>query len=313
MNKTAELYNLTQQVQGQVFYAAVTTHISDEARQAWMERSPLMNLKRGYAESPGWVLVQALEFAPDPLTVKRFRQRAVYSSPSLTNALFEVMASEQLFDRAEDGYHLTEKGQAEADKIQHFRVTTFAGFEPIPLDDITRMNAYLQRVLQASLAVDMPTWCLEHSQRRMPAESAPPLSFLVQYGSDFNALRDDAHMAAYSKYDVDGHIWEAFSYINTNQAQSTSDLYEQLAYRGFYTEDWQAALADLTKRGWVSQTEEIYSVTDKGRTVYEDVEQQTDVYFYSGWDVLSEDEFTDLIHLMTALRDACQALTAQPA
>ena len=312
MQKDSALYNFTQTLQGQVFYAAYMKNLSDEQRQDWTNnRNQVMNIKRGYAESPNWIFVQALEFAPEPLTVERFRRRAVYSSPSLTRALLELLASEQYFDPIEGEYHLTKKGHAEAEKIRQFRINTFEGFEPISPDISAQIEGYMKRIILASLEVDtISTWSLVHSRKRAPEKDAPALAKIVQYGSDFNAFRDDAHMAAFGEYDVEGHVWEAFSYIKNQQATTVADLYEKLAYRGFYTQDWQLALDTLVNRGWLEVRNGIYATTSKGLEVSQDIEAKTDSYFYEPWEVLSAAEYSDLITKMQELSDACQALTA---
>ena len=154
MEKNSELYNFTQTVQGQVFYAAFLTNLTQEQRDEWTNRPPVMNIKRGYAESPNWIFVQALEFAPEPLTVERFRKRAVYSSESLTAALLELLASEQYFDRIGNEYHLTDKGHEAAHKIGDFRITAFDGFEPISADEIDTLVGYTKRIIDASMKAD---------------------------------------------------------------------------------------------------------------------------------------------------------------
>lgn len=312
METNSDLYDFTQNLGGQVFFAAFQTNLTQEDRDNWTKRDPIMNLKRGYAESPGWILVQALEFAPEALTVERFRKRAVYSAPKLTEGLLELMASEQYFDRIGDEYHLTEKGQAEADKTRNFRLTTFEGFEPIESSEIDKMVGYIGRIIDGSMKANNPpgTWCLAHSRNRTPNDSAPPLAKLIQFSSDFNSFRDDAHMAAFGAHQVEGYVWEAFSYIKSKQAKNASELYEKLAYRGFYTEDWQAALDDLAVRGWIMQDDKHYSVTEAGLAVAKDVETMTDTYFFAPWNVLSDDEYNELITIIKDLSEKCQALTA---
>lgn len=313
MHKNSDLYDFTQNLGGQVFFAAFKTHLSQEERDKWTNRPPVMNIKRGYAESPGWLMVQAQEFAPEPLTVERFRKRAVYSAPELTLALLELLASEQYFDRTGEAYHLTEKGQGAIEKSTHFRMTAFDGFEPIDADKIDKIVAYMGRIIDASLQADNPpgTWCLAHSRNRAPDDSAPALAKLLQFSSDFNSFRDDAHMAATDKHNVEGHVWEAFSYIKNEQANDASSLYENLAYRGFYSEDWQAALNDLAGRGWITQNGNNYAATDEGLAVAQEIESLTDDYFFAPWEVLSDDEYNELITIMKQLSEICQALIAQ--
>lgn len=313
MEKNSELYDFTQNLQGTVFYAAFVGHVSDELKADWQDRPAIMNIRRGYAESPGWMMVQAVEFAPEALTVERFRRRAVYSAPNLSLAILELLASEKYLDRVGDAYHLTELGKAAADKNLQFRIKAFDGFEPIPLAEIERLEKLMQRVINASMEEgNLPdTWCIRHSRNRAPSEDAPALAKIIQYGGDFNAIRDDAHMAAYGAYSVEGHMWEAFSYIANEQAKSAADLYEQLAYRGFYTEDWQAALNNLTECDWIAKNGNGYVITENGQSVKADIEATTDEYFYKSWSVLSDDEFQELIVIMQKLKDSCQELIPQ--
>jgi hypothetical protein len=79
----------------------------------------LLQLRAGFAESPGWFLVQATEFEPQPLTVANLRVRDVYGSERLVQALLELMASEGWLDRTNsEQYSLTEAGRA---IIEHSR------------------------------------------------------------------------------------------------------------------------------------------------------------------------------------------------
>ena len=82
-------------------------------------RHPLLQLRAGLAESPGWFLVQAAEFDPEPLTVAALRVRDIYASERIVQALLELMAGEQWFDRQGEVYTLTEHGRAEHSDRQH--------------------------------------------------------------------------------------------------------------------------------------------------------------------------------------------------
>lgn len=310
MEKNSELYDFTQNLQGTIFYSAFVSHVSDEAKQAWQDKPAIMNIRRGYAESPSWMMVQAVEFAPEPLSVERFRRRAVYSAPNLSLAMLELLASEKYLDRIGNDYYLTDLGQVAADKNLAFRVKAFEGFEPIPIAEIERVEILMRKIIEASLEADnLPdTWCISHSRNRAPSEEVSALAKIIQYGGDLNAIRDDAHMAAYGSHDVNGHLWEAFSFVASDQAKSAADLYEQLAYRGFYTEDWQTALNKLVEKDWLVKNGEDYSVTETGFSIKADVEEKTDTYFYKSWSVLSNEKYEELITIIQKLNEACQAL-----
>lgn len=311
MQKDSKLYDFTQQLQGTIFRAAFKEYLgamSDEERAARPTPPPLLQLKGGYAESPAWVLIQVLEFAPDPLTVELFRKRAVYSAPNLTLGLLELLASEKYLDKRGDGYVLTDAGRVITDRMTENRILPFADFVPIVQGDILKLEQLMWRIIEASLKSDGSTWCLAHSRNRAPSVEAPILAKIVQYGSDFNAFRDDAHMAAYSQYNVEGHVWEAFNYVVNEQAQTADALYDKLAYRGFYTEDWQAVLNDLTEQGWISPNSSFYAVNETGQEIFAEVEAITDEMFFAPWATLSEEGYSTLIDLMQSLNEACNEI-----
>jgi hypothetical protein len=300
MLKNAELYDFTQNFQGNLFVAAMKSYKGELP-----ERPAILNLRRGYAESPNWMMIQMLEFAPEGMSVEKFRRRAVYSAPKLSMAILELLASEGWLDRKGEEYFLTEKGQIEANQIRENRIRIFEAFMPLDEESTARLVYLMGCVMEACIAADSPdTWFLRHSRNRAPHENASSGAKLMQFGSDFNAFRDDCHMAAYGEQGVEGHVWEAFAHLAENKARSASDLYSQLAYRGFYTEDWQATLDNLSQVGWIDSGQ----VTESGRQVYEAVEAQTDAYFFAAWSVLSETEFHEMLELMQKYDKRCQEL-----
>jgi hypothetical protein len=81
-------------------------------------------------------------------------------------------------------------------------------------------------------------------------------------------------------------------------------LYAQLAYRGFYTEDWQAAIDILETHGWIRQGK----VSEAGQVVRKDVEAKTDAYFFASWDALGASELEEMLALMQKIDARCQEL-----
>ena len=157
MNRDSELYNLTQIAQGAIYQAAYKAHIDSLSEDEAPPQPPtILQLRRGYAESPGWVMVQVQEFLPEPLTVEKFRVRAVYSAPSLVQALLELLASEKWLDRIGDEYHITAAGREFVDKMRTRQIQYFSNYEPLPIGDIECLENLLHRVIDASLKSDDP-------------------------------------------------------------------------------------------------------------------------------------------------------------
>src|SRR5687768_1520441 len=104
----AALYDMTQNLQGQLFQ---TAQALAPAPTTPSTPSPLLQLHRGLAESPAWLMVQVSEFEPEPLSVERLRVRAIWSSERIMAAMLELMASEKWLARIGEDYHLLPEGQ----------------------------------------------------------------------------------------------------------------------------------------------------------------------------------------------------------
>lgn len=316
MQKNADLYNLTQQVQGTMYQAGQKQYLeslSDDERDNQPQRPPLLNIRGGYAESVGWMMVQLREFDPEPLTVEKFRVRAVYSAPRLSQALLELIASEKWVTRVEEAYRLTDAGRQVINQLSNQRSTIFANFEPLPADELDTLVDISERIFAKALQSDdaQSTWCLRYSQRRKPDENTSFINKLIHVCSDFNAWRDDTHMAAQNEQGVDGMTWEAFSFVDDGKAKIAPDLFDQLAYRGWTVDEWQRALNHLCDKGWIQGDDDGYQSTDEGKTIRQAVETKTDELFYAPWGVLSHDEQVMYIALLNKLNDWCTALLSE--
>ncbi len=304
----AGFYDLIQEATGAIYTAMFEG--SAPADELTEQRSPLLDLHAGRAESAGWFLIQAAEFAPEALTVARLRVRDVYGSERVVTALLEMMTSELWLDRVGDEYSLTATGQATLNRSRARTRELAARVKPLPDADLKELVALMGRLIQASLASATPpgTWCLAHSRNRAPTDDALEVLKLFQYNSDFNAFRDDAHMAAWMPYERSGAAWEAFSLICSGEATSAEAVVEQLAYRGFTRHEYATALADLSKRGWLEPAAEpgIYKTTEKGWAVRADVERLTDAYFYAPWSCLREAEVARVHHLLEQIQTNLQ-------
>ena len=293
-----EFYNLLMDAFDALYSAgSVRNNQTDEPVAA------LLQLRAGLAESPGWFLIQAAEFDPEPLTVANLRVRDVYASERIVQALLELMASEEWLDRSVyDTYTLTAKGRAALQRRLQRPYQLTAGLQPLPTHEIDQIATLLGKLIEASLAAPAPpgNWCLAHSRRRAPAQGAPTLVRIAQYFSDFNAFRDDAHMAAWQSYIPDGYMWEAFSLIYAGAADSAAGLFEQLAHRGYSCGEYAGALEVLVRRSWLesSDTAGTYSVTAEGHAIRQVVERLTDSYFYAAWSCLAETELAELHALL---------------
>lgn len=310
MKLDSTIYDLTQQTQGAIFGGIFALWQHKDAMPD--PPPPIMQLRRGYAESPAWYMVQAAEFYPEPLTVKTLRVRDIYASKSLAKALLELMASEGWFDRIGKTYKLTETGLEVMNRVKTRAWEPIAQLQSYPeKTDVERLERLMRRTIDASLVSGDKnhTWCLHYSRNRAPDGEAAALVKINQYCSDYNAFRDDAHMAAFKAFDVDGHVWEAFSLVCNETGNNADAIFEQLAYRGYSRADYAAALRTLAERKWIDSNNDTYEVTKKGIEIKEQAEHATDQYFFTPWKCLSEDEIVEFHQLMTQLGDELKTVS----
>lgn len=306
MQLDSAVYDLTQEAGGAIFMAMRAAQAGEQT-----VLPALLQLRRGYAESPAWLLVQATEFAPAPLTLAGLRVRHTYGSERLFVALLELMASEGWFDRDDAGaYHLTRAGRTQADQLRPRQHAQIAALAPPPGLDVVRLSELLGRVVVACLrAPDPPgSWCLAHSRRRAPAADVSPLAQIFQYSEDLNAFRDDAHMAGWRPCGLDGRGWEALALLCAGQAADADALFERLAYRGHSRAEYAATLAALAARGWAEPTDlgAGYRPTAAGLAAWAEAERRTDAAFYGPWACLDESEIAELHSLLRALVEQFQ-------
>jgi len=299
----SQLYDRTQAVQGALFQAALKARELTE-KDPLPQAPPLFQVKRGYAEAPAWMLVQAMEFDPDPITVENLRRRAVWSAPRMIRALLDVMASEKWLIRTGEQYVLGDAGR----EIINSRMTLTHDLlnKLTPLDSVPELAELMESIIAACLGSDLDTWCLAHSRNVSPPEDASAALRVITVGSDLNAFRDDAHMAASTtRLGVDGYVWEAFAQL---PGLATAEaIFDKFYYRGHNQEEYTDALQQVTKLGWAQTADgETYSITDEGQAVRDETERLTNLYFYSAW----EDQVPDLIEALDRVFAACEAFMA---
>jgi hypothetical protein len=85
---------------------------------------------------------------------------------------------------------------------------------------------------------------------------------------------------------------------------------ESMAFRGYEVNDYEVALQAAREIGWLEEADSpgAFRLTEKGRELREQVESQTDDYFYKPWSVLTQGELDELFELLTKLRDQLRGL-----
>jgi hypothetical protein len=271
---------------------------------------PVMDEKAAEYQLPergGWLLLPALTFDPDNISAEKLRIRSPYTSARRYQAgLEELVAGDFIIAEPVNdlGYRLSPAGRQAILAIIQAGYDVMQTLQPLDTGELEALANMLYQLVYACLEAPEPPgkWSISHSRRIDPGDDAPDLVRIDQYLSDLAAYRDDSHLAAWQIHEIKGHAWEAITVLWRKGPFSLDALCEQLAHRGFTTEEYQVALADLIRRGWVTSDAKQYSLTELGEKVREATEADTDGYFYRPWSCLSEQEIDFLQKQLTRLK-----------
>jgi len=262
-------------------------------------------------EKPGlaYMLIMASVF-DQPVTAELLGKRSPYSALSRYNKTFAALVDEGMMTGDENGYLLTENGRSLVNAVLNGFHKQLATLQPTLTTDLTevelnRLAELLEQLSQACLnAGDPPgTWCIEHIQGLPLPDKPSALSRIDKVLDDLNAFRDDAHIAAFKPYKIEGHVWELFTALWRKDVANPAEMADKYEGRGHAEADYQQALLDLVRRGWVEEAEQgEYVVTENGRSLREEAETRTDTYYYLPWGGLLPD--TEELHTLLNKADA---------
>ncbi len=186
-------------------------------------------------------------------------------------------------------------------------------YDPLSAEDGEQLAELLGRLVQASRDMPPPASLksIELSYNLMP-DRIPPLPFSEQAISCLAAYRDDAHVAAWRPTALSGPAIESLTLLWRGQADSLETLQQRLMRRGHPPQVYPDVLVELRGRGFIDGPDEALVVTETGRAFRQQVEEDTDRYFFLPWSCLSPDEKRVLADLLTRLREGLQSEDHEP-
>lgn len=292
----------------------------DLMREAW---SALASFYRPVIEeacreanlnSRTWGLLLAVyTFEPDEVTPGHLMVRSPYTSTDIYLNRLESAAAQNLLEEVAPGkFRLTAKGRAKALDIANLGREAMAAIDPLPLEESLRLAEWLDRLVQASLNSPPPPdpWSIRLSVRLMP-EKQPPMPFIEQAFSALEAYRDDSHLAAWQLTGLSATAFEALTLLWRGEANSLAELCKQLVYRGHTCQVYQHALEDLRERGFLNGTDDSPWLTGAGRVFRNQVEDDTNRFFFKPWNCLTGEEINELALLLANLKEGLARVEAQ--
>jgi predicted transcriptional regulator len=259
-------------------------------------------------EGPDLYFLQGAHgFAPNAVTPEHFTKRGPYGNPKAAHEQLEKMVSRGWLEVASRGqYALTDQGEELAKEIFSFAGDLYGSLEPLPDDDLERITALLDKVVESARSVPEfeEKWGLSWGALFDRGPSAPAAVRLRRRMLDLFAFRDDAHIAAWKPYGVKGYVWETLTYVWQGDAGTAAELAEKLPYRNLDEETYAGALKELVAKGWIAEDEGKHVITKEGKALRQEAEDATDRYFDAAWVVLSDEEMGELKGLLEKLAEA---------
>ncbi len=250
------------------------------------------------------VLLAALTFEPDPVSSARLVVRVPFTAVARYSQSLSILAENGFLAEAQPGeFRLTVRGLSEVQALVNRMRAVMAESDPLPLTRSERLAELLGGLVNACLSAPSPPghWSINLAHKIMPAPT-PPLPYAEQAFSCLNAYRDDAHLAAWQPGGLSAAALESLTLLWRQEAGSLTEIVQRLSRRGHPSNIYNDALEELRGRGFVEAGKSAYRLTDSGAQYRENVESETDRYFFKPWDRLMGYEKSELADLLEELR-----------
>jgi hypothetical protein len=140
-------------------------------------------------------------------------------------------------------------------------------------------------------------------QRKLtPAGTIPIMVRIQQILKGLAAYRIDAHHSAWSAYIFDAHAWEILTLLWQGKKLNVDAMHQTLASRGFTLEETFGSISELSRRGWVINSNDDLAITPFGAEIRRIAENTTDRYYFAAWQPFSEASLTELRDLVEEFR-----------
>jgi hypothetical protein len=257
-----------------------------------------------------YLLLSLPSFEPGSISAEVLNIRSPYTSEEVyRRRLASLMRMGMLDNVDEDHFQLTSRALDAVKRLNDTAYAAMASLAPLPTQDLIHLEAFLQVRVQASLLAAEPPgkWCIQHSHASTPAMEAPIMARIDQYFSDLLAYRDDAHLASWKPYEINGHTWDVLTLLWLNESESIDSVMQKLVRRGNSFEQTEEAFRALVRMHWANYSLDFYTITREGREERQKAEELTDTYFYAPWKDISEKDLEDFVDLLLKYKQGLNA------
>jgi hypothetical protein len=254
------------------------------------------------------LLVAVLTFEPDDTTPSHLLVRSPYNSAeSFQTRLNHLVEHGLLSEISSHAYHLSDAGRQVVDQFILEARQAIAQADPLEPAESTRLAELLSRLVDSSLATPPPpdVWSISLSHKLMPAPQ-PPLPFTEQAISCLFAYRDDSHLAAWQSSGLSATALEVLSLVWCQEVKSLAQVIEKLSSREHSEHVYQDAITELHANHFITGMRGSLKITTEGKFFRDQVEADTDCYFFTPWNSLLDSQKDELVELLNKLQAGLQ-------
>ncbi len=285
---------------------------AQEAVQAYTpfyQQEAVQKIRDAEAGQYWFALLTAKGLEPAPLTFNDLRAVNPYAAPTRIKELLKKGIKDAFFTETDEGkFRVAEKGNKVLDAFFNTAQKKLLEAPSLSPAEMNRLAQLLGKIVSATEAAPKPAkkFSLAGSRWTDPQNGAPAALMVDQYITDLARYRDDAHIAAWQSSDLNGHEWEALTFVWNDDAHSAEELAEKRENRGYSIQDYAEALHVLAQRGLLLDDGGQYQLTPEGQSLRDQAEEETDRLFYVGWAVLNKDDLKTMNQLLIDLKHVLQ-------
>jgi hypothetical protein len=252
------------------------------------------------------------ELGLDRFSIQDFQRRDPYSNIEQFERLFVRLNLKGWIEPMRDGtFKVTEKARETARFLIQAGDVQLSDFAAIPDQDLKRLLDLLKQiVLESCLAPEPPGKWAILKRFRVTDEHYPTIMQIREYLMDLFAYRDDSHLSASRPYFNDaGIVWIVLGALWKGGAVNAEQMAEKMAFRGYAVEDYEIAIQAALELGWAEpgNRPDKFCLTEEGKKLRVQAEQDTNEYFYAPWSVLTPHELDELYGSLNKLYNGLKA------
>ena len=248
------------------------------------------------------------ELGLEYFSVEDFQKRDPFTNPEqFEKAFTRFDVRGWIIPLPDDRYQVSQKAQDAVKQIIRAGDAELAKFDLMPEVELKQLMHLLKQLWTAIAEASEPPekWAVATRFHTANADS-PTIVLIREFFMDLFAYRDDSHLtAAHPYFGQAGIVWDVLSAIANSSAVNASQMAERMSFRGYEESDYEVAIQAAIEIGWVETMDNsnTFRPTEKGHAIREQVERQTDEYFYRSWSVLTDEELNELYKLLTKFHE----------